>query len=66
MEFTPDVVEQLIAHSEKDLSQAKAYRFVETAETLRTHDYSEMNKALFIFLDKLEAHFLSVKAATKR
>ena len=66
MEFTPDVVEQLIAHSEIDLSQAAAYRFVDNAETLRAHDYSEMNKALFIFLDKLEAHYNSVKAPQKR
>lgn len=55
MELTPDVVEQLITHSEKDLSRAAHYRFVNTPEVLRAHDYSEMNAALFTFLDKLQA-----------
>lgn len=55
MELTTDVVEQLIAHSEKDLSRAAHYRFVNTPEVLRAHDYSEMNAALFTFLDKLQA-----------
>ncbi len=57
MELTLDVVELLIANSAKDLSRAAEYRFVNTAEELRTHDYSEMNKALFTFLDKLDAHY---------
>ena len=60
MELTLDVVEMLIAHSEKDLSRAAEYRFVNTAEQLRAHDYSEMNQVLFGFLDKLEARYKSV------
>ncbi|UXY12736.1 type 1 glutamine amidotransferase [Kosakonia sp. ML.JS2a] len=59
MELTLDVVEQLIAHSEKDLNRAAEYRFVDTPEQLRAHDYSEMNQILFGFLDKLEAHYKS-------
>ena len=59
MEFTSDVVEMLIAHSEKDLSRAAEYRFVNTIEMLRSWDYSEMNQVLFIFLDKLEAKYRS-------
>lgn len=59
MELTLDTVELLIAHSEQDLSRAAEYRFVSTAEMLRSCDYSEMNKALFTFLDKLEARCLS-------
>lgn len=59
MELTPDVVEQLIAHSEKDLSHASEYRFVDTPEALRKHDYSEMNGILFTFLDKLTARYKS-------
>lgn len=59
MELTLDVVELLIAHSEKDLSRAAEYRFVNTAEELRAHDYSEMNQALYAFLDKLEARYLA-------
>lgn len=59
MELTLEVVEMLIAHSEKDLSRAAEYRFVNTPEELRAHDYSEMNQLLFGFLDKLEARFKS-------
>ncbi|ALB69980.1 type 1 glutamine amidotransferase [Cronobacter muytjensii] len=55
MELTHDVVELLIAHSQNDLCRAAQYRFVDTAETLRGHDYCEMNDALFVFLDKLAA-----------
>lgn len=57
MELTPEVVDQLIAHSENDLSRAAEYRFVETPEALRAHDYSEMNQVLFGFLDKLAARY---------
>lgn len=62
MELTSEVVEMLIAHSEKDLSKAAEYRFVDTAEMLRAHDYTEMNRVLFRFLDKLEAKYLSGKS----
>ena len=53
MELTPEVVELLIAHSEKDLSRAAEYRFVHTPAELRAHDYREMNQMLYSFLDKL-------------
>ena len=56
LELTREVVEELIAHSASELSRFAEYRFVDTVEKLRAHDYSEMNAALFIFLDKLEAH----------
>ena len=55
MELTPEVVELLIEHSQNDLSRAAEFRFVETAEKLRSHDYREMNQMLFSFLDKLTA-----------
>ena len=55
MELTPEVVELLIEHSQNDLSRAAEFRFVETAEKLRSHDYREMNPVLFSFLDKLAA-----------
>lgn len=55
MELTPEVVELLIVHSQNDLRRAAEFRFVETAEKLRSHDYREMNQALFSFLDKLAA-----------
>ncbi|MHC0024369.1 type 1 glutamine amidotransferase [Enterobacter vonholyi] len=55
MELTAEVVELLIEHSQNDLSRADEFRFVETAEKLRSHDYREMNQVLFSFLDKLTA-----------
>lgn len=61
MELTLEVVELLIAHSENDLSRSAEYRFVNTPEQLRVHDYSEMNQVLFDFLDKLEAYYKSVQ-----
>lgn len=57
MELTPDVVELLIEHSQNDLRRAAEFRFVETAEKLRSHDYREMNQVLFSFLDKLAAQY---------
>lgn len=53
MELTSEVVELLIEHSQNDLRRAGEFRFVETAEKLRSHDYREMNQVLFSFLDKL-------------
>ena len=38
MELTPEVVELLIEHSQNDLRRAGEFRFVETAEKLRSHD----------------------------
>ena len=55
MELTPEVLELLIEHSQNDLRRAGEFRFVETAEKLRSHDYREMNQVLFSFLDKLTA-----------
>lgn len=57
LELTAEVVERLIAHSEKDLSRAAEFRFVQTPAELRAHDYREMNQALFTFLDKLAERY---------
>jgi len=57
MELTRSVVELLIAHSEGDLSRAADYRFVQSPEALRTHDYGEMKSGLLTFLDKLESRY---------
>lgn len=59
MELTHDVVEQLIAHSQNDLSRAVEFMFVDTAEQLRQHDYDEMNQKLFSFLDKLSERYIA-------
>lgn len=59
LEFTPEVVEMLIANSENDLSQTNKFRFVETITALRSHDYSEMNQKLYVFLDKISQAYLA-------
>ncbi|OCG06952.1 GMP synthase [Gilliamella sp. wkB178] len=58
MELTNEVVELLIAHSQQDLKQAAKYRFVDTPDMLRSHDYTQMNQKLFTFLDKLSQRYL--------
>ena len=53
MEFTREVVEMLIAASERELATLTHERFVQQRETLRRNDYDEMNEKLFVFLDRL-------------
>lgn len=62
MELTPEVVELLIAHAESDLRRAAEYRFVDNADVLRSHDYSQMNEKLFIFLNKLAEYYSSMQS----
>lgn len=52
-ELTREVDELLIENSQNDLSRAAEFRFVDTPDVLRTHDYDEMNQKLYAFLDKL-------------
>lgn len=61
MELTPEVVELLIAASEAELATLTGHRFVQQPEELRRNDYSEMNEALFAFLDKLVADYEAMK-----
>lgn len=53
MEFTPEVIELLIAASERELGALTAYRFVQQPDALRANAYDEMNQKLFGFLDRL-------------
>ena len=62
MEFTRDVVEQLINHAEKDLDATNERPFIDSISTLRTHHYDEMNEKLSIFLDKLAEKYQSIRA----
>lgn len=57
MELTPAVVEALIEHSDHDLRRAAEYRYVQSPDALRANDYSEMNRILFTFLDKLALRY---------
>ncbi len=51
-EFTPEAIEGMIQNNAHELEDYKGLPYIETAEQLRSHDYSEMNKLLFEFLDK--------------
>jgi len=57
MEFTLEVIELLIKHSEPELAALAAHRFVQQPEALRKNSYAEMNAKLFTFLDKLELEY---------
>lgn len=53
MEFTPEVIELLIAASESELATLAGHRFVQQPDALRRNDCTGMNHALFGFLDRL-------------
>lgn len=55
MEFTREVVEQLIAHSQQELDAARGKRFIRPVHEMRHWDYQEMNEKLWGFLDRLLA-----------
>ena len=57
MEFTPEVVELLIAASGPELAALVRRRFVQQPAALRRNDYAAMNHALFGFLDQLMADY---------
>ncbi|PGW08198.1 type 1 glutamine amidotransferase [Bacillus cereus] len=58
MEFTPELIELLIQHSERELDKYKENRFVQSPEQLRKNDYTVMNNQLYTFLDKLTKLYL--------
>lgn len=53
MEFTPAVIDLLIAASESELATLTNHRFVQQPGALRANNYDAMNQKLFGFLDKL-------------
>jgi GMP synthase (glutamine-hydrolysing) len=57
MEFNRDVVELLIAHTEQELAKLSGHKYVRRPDDLRESDYSQMNEALFAFLDKLSYEY---------
>jgi GMP synthase (glutamine-hydrolysing) len=52
-EFTPDAIEAMIENNAHELKDYKGLPYIQTADGLRSNDYIEMNKLLFIFLDQL-------------
>lgn len=55
MEFTPEVVELLIAEEIDFLTNNTTYKYVQKPDEIRGYNYTEMNEKLFQFLDKLVA-----------
>ncbi len=53
MEFTPEVIELLIAAAGSDFPQLAGHRYVQQPQALRANTYADMNGKLFIFLDRL-------------
>lgn len=56
LEFTLDAIEAMIENNAHELAQYAGLPYIETADTLRSHDYEEMNVMLFSFLDRLTDH----------
>ena len=63
MEFTREVIELLIAASERELAALVDSRFVQQPAALRANDYDSMNQKLFGFLDKLVAAYRAQQPA---
>lgn len=55
MEFTPELIELLIAEEEDFLTNNTKHRFVQKPDEIRSFNYSDMNNKLFQFLDQLMA-----------
>jgi len=52
-EFTPDAIDEMIKNNAHELEEYKGLPYIQTTEGLRMNDYSEINKLLFKFLDRL-------------
>ncbi|PCJ99510.1 MAG: GMP synthase [Zetaproteobacteria bacterium] len=57
LEFTPALVDLLIDHSVEERKALSDEQYVQSSDTLRSNDYSEMNMLLFEFLDKLVTEY---------
>ncbi len=56
-EFTRKAIEGMVKNNAHELENHKGAPYIETAEQLRVHNYSEMNNHLFKFLDLLTGPF---------
>ncbi len=56
-EFTKDSIEGMISNCGHELEEYKNLPYIETAEQLRAHDYGQINKMLFSFLDAIKKNF---------
>lgn len=56
-EFTLKSIDNMIKNSTSELEKSQDLLFVETPNILTTHNYDEINKKLFVFLDYMEYLF---------
>lgn len=52
-EFNNDAIDGMIKNNSYELENYKNLPYIQTAEKLKSYDYSEMNKLLFAFLDAI-------------
>ncbi|HNM33037.1 MAG TPA: hypothetical protein PKM51_09790, partial [Chitinophagales bacterium] len=64
-EFTPEVVEMLIAEDASLLMNNTTHKFVQTPNEIRNFDYTSMNEMLYFFLDKLAAEYIQCTLVNK-
>lgn len=57
LEFTPELVKELISHSEEELPRSIGEKFVQPPTAFIEYDYNEMNNLFFSFLDNLIMEF---------
>lgn len=56
-EFTPEAIEGMIQNCSDEHEKYKDLPYIENAEKLKTHDFTEINDKLFIFLDYIKELF---------
>ena len=59
-EFNREAINGMIENNFHELEEYKALPYIQTADQLNSFDYSEMNKLLFTFLDKLSGNRISI------
>lgn len=58
MEFTPELIELLITNDRDNIVKNRDKRFIQSPEQLRVQNYTQMNEALYTFLDQLAIDYL--------
>jgi len=53
-EFTKESMEGMIKNSQQELNHYKNLPYIESADKLRSHDFTKMNNLLFKFMDYME------------
>lgn len=54
-EFTPDAIQGMIDSCSEELEKFKSLPYIESVSTLKSHDFIEINRYLYGFLDYIES-----------